>query len=550
MAAPDLPRIAAYRPTIVWGTGTGVDTSEFDDVGGYALGDPGLAIDGIGRDQIRAYSPPKAPALDLTLSNHDGRFSPGGPLALFLGRGPAVTVDADWGADVLVDSPDVLVDDPRALVDGAPSIRLFTGTSVDMPQQIDLGQYAVSVTAVGTLQSLVTTRPTTILYENIRTDEAIAVLLDAAGWDADARSLDTGDTQLLAWWLDGQTTAMDALNAILMAEGAGSCFYESGDGVAHFEGRQFRDSNASQHDRAVGVLRQRAVGQRARGLAGRARRLDGGAGRRAGQNALTYVAPSEYRSNPDEVVVSVAATVNTRTPTAVQQVWEYGGPLVLTSSQVLDVQVTASDPFKDAITPRDGTDYTITAGSALVGISLPDDERPGGHAQADGAVRRLHRRGRDLERHPGPGDQPAGRVVADRDLDAQYGAFDRASGLAEQPARAGLLAGDRAQSDARPRQLDGAALPEGAPPDHVQSRERRRDLPVRDVQHPAERSGAVRPRACAAQRRLLGGDRRLRDHARRADGHDARLRAGLRPQRRAVRRGPVRRRRIRDMMEA
>jgi hypothetical protein len=370
MAAPALPRIAAYRPTIVWGAGTGVDTSEFDDVGGYALGDPGLAIDGIGRDQIRAYSPPKAPALDLTLSNHDGRFSPGGPLALFLGRGPAVTVDADWGANVLVNSPDVLVDDPRALVDGVSTMRLFTGTSVDMPQQIDLGQYAVSVTAVGTLQSLVTTRPTTILYENIRTDEAIAVLLDAAGWGADARSLDAGDTQLLAWWLDGQTTAMDALNAILMAEGAGSCAYEDGDGVFHFEGRQFRDNNP----RSQTV--QWACFDSARSANGLVDSpdvlvdstdvlVDG-----LVQNALTYVAPSEYRSNPDEVVVSVAATVNTRTQTAVQQVWEYGGPLVLTSSQVLDVQVTASDPFKGAITPRDGTDYTITAGSALVGISL------------------------------------------------------------------------------------------------------------------------------------------------------------------------------------
>jgi hypothetical protein len=75
-------------------------------------------------------------------------------------------------------------------------------------------------------------------------------------------------------------------------------------------------------------------------------------------------------SNPDEVVVSVAATINTRTPTAVQKVWEYGGPLVLASSQVRDVQATASDPFKDAITPRDGTDYYISAGLPLVGISL------------------------------------------------------------------------------------------------------------------------------------------------------------------------------------
>jgi hypothetical protein len=190
------------------------------------------------------------------------------------------------------------------------------------------------------------------------------------GWDADARSIDTGDTELLFWWLGGQTTAMDALRAILMAEGAGSCAYEDGNGVFHFEGRQFRDNNPRSQTvqwacfdnarRANALVDSTEVPVDSTEVL-----VDG-----LVQNALTYVSPSEYRSNPDEVVVSVAATVNTRTPTAVQKVWEYGGPLVLASSQVLDVQATASDPFRDAITPRDGTDYQITAGLPLVGIAL------------------------------------------------------------------------------------------------------------------------------------------------------------------------------------
>lgn len=380
MTAPPLPTAASYRATLVWGTGTGIDTSAYDDVSGTTLGDVGVRIDGIGRDQIRAYSPPRAPALGLTLSNEDGTYSPGGPLALFLGRGPTATVEADWGADVLVDSEDVMVDDPDALVDGLATIRLFTGTSHDMTQQLDIGQRMVGVQAVGGLNALVSTFPTTILYESIRTDEAVAVLLDACGWPADKRQIDTGDTILQYWWLNGQTSCMAALNALLMAEGAGSAAYEDGGlwdddgspfGVFHFEGRQFRDNSPRSQtvqwaffdsDTSSNTL----VDSPDVPVDSEDVLVDGDP-----DNALFYIAPAQYTSNPDEVVVSVAATINTRaaTPAAVK-VFEYGASLVLGSSEVRNVEVAASEPFRDAITPRLDTDYTVTSGDPLAGIEL------------------------------------------------------------------------------------------------------------------------------------------------------------------------------------
>lgn len=368
MTAPALPRVATYRNEIVWGTGTPIDTSEFDDVTEYTL--PVVTIDGIGRDQARAYSPPKAPALTYTLTNESGRFSPGGPLALYLGRGPAASFEAEWGVDIDVDSDDVLVDDPGALVDGLATIGLFQGTAHDMPQQIEIGQRQVAVTAVGRLNSLVVTSPTTILYENIRTDEAVAVLLDACEWPESDRSLDTGDTTLTRWWLNGQTSAMQALNAILMAEGAGSAAFEDGAGVFHFQGRQFRDNNPRSQTVQWAFFDSTVSGDAIVDsddvLVDSDEVLVDG----AVENALSYVSPSVYTSNPDEVVVSVAATINTRVPsTAPVKVWEYGGTLTLTSSEVRDVQVAATDPFKDAITPREDTDYTITAG-ALSGVEL------------------------------------------------------------------------------------------------------------------------------------------------------------------------------------
>jgi hypothetical protein len=380
VSAPALPRTATWTPKIVWGTGTSTDTSAYDDVSQFYQNDPGLQVDGIGRDQVRAYSPPKAPTFDLTLTNYDGRFSPGGPLALFLGRGPAVTLDAAWGADYIGDSSAVIGDDRRALGDGTSTIRMFTGTAHDMASAISRGQRTVAVTAIGGMSALVATFPTTILYENIRTDEAVAVLLDAVGWPTGKRSLGTGSTTLLYWFLNGQTSCKDALDALLATEGAGSCAYEDGGtagddgtpfGTFHFEGREFRDNNPRsttvQWAFFDGYQTANAIGDSAEVLGDALNTFGDG----QVDNALLHILPADYTSNPDEVVVSVAATINTRVPGALpEKVWEYGGPLVLGSSEVRDVKVTASDPFKDAIVPRDGTDYTIASGSPLVGISL------------------------------------------------------------------------------------------------------------------------------------------------------------------------------------
>lgn len=365
-----MSQTATYAPAIVWGTGTGVDTSAYDDVSASTFATPGLVVDGIGRDAIRSYRPPKAPSGSLLLTNHDGRFSPGGPLNHFLGRGPAVRFDAAFGVDVLGDAADVLGDDRYTLGDGLATQRLFTGTSQTMEQQIGIGQYTVAVTAVGALATLISTSPTTAVYENIRTDEAVTVLLDAAGWPADRRSIDAGDTTLLYWWLDGQTNALDALNVILTAEGPGSCAWEGGDGTFHFEGRQFRDNNprslAPQWAFFDTRLSGNAIGDSTTTLGDDTTTLGDG----AVDYALLYVAPAQYSSNPDEVVDSVALTVNTRAPSAPEKVWEYGGPLVLASAQVIVVHVTATEPFKDAITPRDGTDYTIASGGPLTDVTL------------------------------------------------------------------------------------------------------------------------------------------------------------------------------------
>jgi hypothetical protein len=370
MTSPPLPNMGTYTPTITWGTGTGVDTSAYDDVSSWYLNGPGLVVSNIGRNQLRAYSPPQSPEFALTLTNHDGRFSPGGPLANFLGRGPDVTLDVTWGAEISLNADDISLNNDVYPLNSPGTMRLFDGGAVDMPQSIPRSQATVQVRALGNYALLVDKKPTTTLYESVRTDQAITLILDAIGWPADKRSIDTGDTVLLYWWLDGKTTANTAIEDILAAEGAGGCAYEDGNGVFHFEGRQFRDNNA----RSLTTQYSFFDGSRRSWVSLNADQisLNDPVVSLNGETLTLFhvVEPApQYASNPDEVVKTVTATVNVRTPTSTQKVWEYGSALVLTPNQVLDVKVTSSDPFKSAVTPVAATDYTVAAGS-LVGVTL------------------------------------------------------------------------------------------------------------------------------------------------------------------------------------
>src|SRR6266496_1464834 len=105
MTTAPLPRLADYSLSVIWSTGTDANTSAYDEPS-YST-PPGLLVDGIGRAQQRAFAPPGTPALDVTLPNYDGRYSPGGALGPFVGRGPASTVVVDFGMDVLGDADDV-----------------------------------------------------------------------------------------------------------------------------------------------------------------------------------------------------------------------------------------------------------------------------------------------------------------------------------------------------------------------------------------------------------------------------------------------------------
>lgn len=369
-------RVAAYQPVIVWGTGTPVDTSAYDDVSGYYLNQPGLQISGIGRDQVRAYAPPAAPSFDLILQNWTGRFSPGGPIGNFVGRGPQVSLTATWGQgpETLVNDPDTRVDDHDIQANGYDQIELFTGTLMTADHSLTRPNRVVQCRALGTLASLLDKRPaTTQLYEGIRTSDAITVILDAVGWPVGDRVIDTGDTILLYWWLDGSETAMSALQTLVASEGAGGAAYEQA-GEFHFEGRQYRAAASRS------LVPQWIIASTQTGLYNSTPNVnadyvevndDQVLVNGATAEMLQDVIPTGFTTNPDEVISSAIATINQRTPTAIQKVWEYGQALTLVGLETRTIVAATPDPFRQAVSPQSGIDYTVTAGG-LTSLTLLD----------------------------------------------------------------------------------------------------------------------------------------------------------------------------------
>lgn len=367
MTAPALPRLATYGLRHVWSTGTDADTSAYDDVS--YQNNPGIQISGIGRATHRAYSPPGTPACDDTLSNHDGIYSPGGVLGGFVGRGPETTVDATWGTDITVDDPVVLADDPDVLTDGTVDFRLFTGNIDTAPQRIDRPA-SVQIRSLGKIALLSDSEPVIAVHENLRTDEAITLILDAAGWDADARVIDEGDTDLTYFWADGSQSALSLITMLLGSEGVPACAYEDGEGRFHFEGRQYRQ-NATRSTTAQWNLYDGTVGTFNATVDDETALVDDPNVFTDGpiSSLLFHIVPALWDSNPDEVVATARTSVNVRTATSTQKVWEYGTSLVLANNEVRDIEATSSDPFKSAVTPAAATDYTVSVGS-LASVAL------------------------------------------------------------------------------------------------------------------------------------------------------------------------------------
>lgn len=176
---------------------------------------------GRGRDQAREYSPPQAGTMEFSLANDDGRYSSANPLSPIAGLvlpGRDVDFDAVYAGVTY------------------PIFRGFLDVPTELPY---MTRQEVHLSALDGLAKLKAAKVSTAMYTGIRTDVAIGHVLDAAGWPAGTRVLDTGKTTLARWWVD-QVDAFTAIRDLVQTEGVGALFYVDAEGNLVFESRHYR----------------------------------------------------------------------------------------------------------------------------------------------------------------------------------------------------------------------------------------------------------------------------------------------------------------------
>ncbi len=186
------------------------------------------------------------------------------------------------------------------------------------------------------------------VYLNYRVDELIGFVLDAIGMtDTALRRFDQANTRIAIWWLDSQKHPWDAISELVRAEGPTALFFEDMFGALVFKSR---NSIYTDTKRSTSQATWRATGTEP------VFRGDGyGLGRRE-----------------DAVVNDISIKWVRRAGAATRtNVWERGARIELSPSETLSVECRHdTDPFRDAVTPALGTDYSVVAGSLSAAPAL------------------------------------------------------------------------------------------------------------------------------------------------------------------------------------
>lgn len=314
-----MPTVKAF---INWSDST-TYTGTGEDVTARVLAERGMTMER-GRDQLRALAPPMAGKLDFALDNRSRDYSTenaASPLAAQLRPGHRVRVTATAA--------------------GGTTYTLATALLDDLPQEPALGARSVGVPCLGMLSRLAGQSVTTAVYQGITTDVAIHAILDAVGWPAAERAIQTGATILAWWWLEG-VDAFQALRALLNTEGPGAALYERGDGYLVFEDRHYR------------ILTARAN-------TSQATIRDSGA-------SPWHGGPFTLAPNLKNVINRAELPVKIRTPQPLAQVWALGANLILAANTTtrLIVRDAGGEPFIEAVVPQLGPDYTLLAGTVTL----------------------------------------------------------------------------------------------------------------------------------------------------------------------------------------
>lgn len=360
--ATTLPRVATWQTVVDW-LNDGNFTGTYDDISADLLYEPGLTISA-GLDSERSLSPPMIGTASVELRNTSQVYSaefPGSPIYQQMLPGRPLEHRATAGAEVEYESEDDY--DSELYYDGRATFTLHTGVLDDMPQHPERTSRRVGLNSLASLTKLrgrgrLGRRISTSLYESITTGTALGHILDAVGWPADKREIEAGESTLLYWWLDEEEPYQAAVD-LLDIEGPQAALYEDGNGVLHFEGRNYRANTTRS------LVQQVTFSDG--GITAMSLDYEGDVDYDSiydydGAGGIQHVPPLTYDQGYRNVINAVQVETVARTVGSLGVIWTYSGTLTLTGSETRTLIVKPSDPFKDAVCTN-GVDVTTSSGS-------------------------------------------------------------------------------------------------------------------------------------------------------------------------------------------
>lgn len=320
-----------YAFTVDW-SGDGSFTGASADVTADIVSDISVTY---GRDQERQLNPGATGSAAFTLNNTARTYSPENTSSPLYGDlDPARSMRA------------------RVTWDGQ-TYPLFTGRIDDYTVKADFGDRTVDLSFLDGMNDLAGVTLSTGVYASLRTGDLVNVILDEAGWTG-GRDIDPGATLVKYWWADG-TDALSAINDLVKSEGPPAVAYVGPDNTFVFRDRHHR------------MLRQNSLTAQATFHAGA---LGECTDEGVPPGALSLARPFTYAHGWRDIINSVSFDVPDRAPSAdLVSVWQDTTTYTLALGQSLDLTVSSSDPFVNALTPVPGTDIVYT-GTGVLGVLL------------------------------------------------------------------------------------------------------------------------------------------------------------------------------------
>lgn len=279
-----------------------------------------------GRDARRALSPIAVGEAHFPLNNQSRDYSPENSASPLAGQVvPARAVQI------------------TGTVSGGGTYTMYRGQLDDFTVLPSRDDRYITVNCIDALGAFRGVSLSTSLYQGLRPGEAIGVILDALGWPASARDLDTGGTVMPYWWLD-KADAFTAIMDLVAAEGPPALVTVDGQGRVVFRGRHHRLQNS-----ASTTVQS--------------------TWRASGTEPLISP-PADYNAGFKEIINTVAFDLPMRaTAGALSPVWAAQGQISIADGDTVMVTAAANDPFDRAVVPEQGTDYTLLSGVVSMSLS-------------------------------------------------------------------------------------------------------------------------------------------------------------------------------------